>query len=137
MQILGQHAAANSGIGRIAVIEPAQLVRLEKLQPTDVINFAGRADGLMARAGDLEIVRLLMVRLVARRDVAADDERQLVRDQITLKIAHIDAGGGESGQFRIGHRHFKRHGPRPRAMTSTGSNSQRILVWVTRVSGLQ
>ena len=105
MQVLRQDTAAGAGIGGIAVVESAQLVGLKKLQPGDVVNFPRRANGFVSGAGDLQIERLQMVGVIARGHVAADNKGQFMRGQVALEIAHVDPGGGEGRQFRIGHWH--------------------------------
>ena len=107
VDVLGDDAPAVTRVSRMAVIESAQLVGLKKLQPGDVIDFARRADGLMGRAGNVQVERLLMVRLVARGHVAADDQGELMRAQIIPECPHVHTCCGECGQFRRSHRHGK------------------------------
>ena len=68
----------------------------------------------MAGAGDAQIERLLVIRLVARGQVAADYERKFMRSQIILKCADVHARCGEGGAFRRLHRLGERRGSRTR-----------------------
>ena len=61
----GEDAATRLRLATGAVGVAAQIIRLQKCQVRDVINFSAVGDGIGA-AGDVQIIRLLFVRRVAR-----------------------------------------------------------------------
>src|SRR4051812_24221152 len=74
--------------GRLLRIQPetSNLIPLEELQITDVIDLPCSADCLRCGPVDAEIEWLLPVRVVSRREIAADDQSKLVRSEILLQI---------------------------------------------------
>src|SRR5712671_3775720 len=80
--MLRDDTAASARSRRISIIEAAQQIGLKDLQPSDVIDFSRCAEGLMVRAGDGQVERLKLIGLVARRDIAAYNERQFMSAEV-------------------------------------------------------
>ncbi|TMC48544.1 MAG: hypothetical protein E6J26_10635 [Chloroflexi bacterium] len=83
MQELRQHAAARPRRS-VAKGKAADLIGLEELDVRDVVEFAGGAQRLHASSGDAEVERLLGVGSIARSDVAADDDGEIVLHEVLL-----------------------------------------------------
>src|SRR5207249_9007794 len=84
-----QHAPPRARRCRAA--EAADLLGLEELEMSDVKELRVSFDLLRRTAGDAEVVRLLLVRRVARRDVAADDDRQAACGDAGAERCRVDA----------------------------------------------
>src|SRR5256885_15924852 len=95
--MLRDDTAARARSSRVSIIEAAQQIGLKDLQPGDVIDFSRCTEGLMVRAGDAQVERLKLIGLVARRDIAAYNERQFMSAEVALEIGHVHIGGGKSG----------------------------------------
>src|SRR5207249_10494174 len=116
VQCLRQDAAARNG-GGTAHRQSPNLIGLEQLEVTDVVDFAGVcAEGLRVAPGDLQIVGLLFIGVIARRRVAADDQRQVVGAKKILEGRQIDAFFNEDLLFDRSERwrwYPRRQGARP------------------------
>ena len=104
VQCLRQDAAARNG-GGTAHRQSPNLIGLEQLEVTDVVDFAGVcAEGLRVAPGDLQIVGLLFIGVIARRRVAADDQRQVVGAKKILEGRQVHAFLDENLLFDQGER---------------------------------
>src|SRR5207247_5180689 len=104
VQYLGQYASARNR-GGTAHRQPPNLICLEQLEEANVVDFAGvRAECLRVAPGDFQIVRLLFVSVIARRDVAADDQGQVVGAKKILEGRQIHAFFDEDLLFDRGER---------------------------------
>ena len=115
MEILGENAASVASVVRISHIEAAQLVSLEELHIGHVIDFPGPADGLVMGSELIglihtQVIRLLMIRVVAGGDIATDDQGKFMGLEIVLESGNIHTGGGKGGLLRRGQRHSKSRG---------------------------
>src|SRR6266850_211821 len=54
----------------------------------------------MVRCGNAQVERLKPIGVVARGNVAAHDERKLVRAQIILEMGDVHISRGKCGEFR-------------------------------------
>jgi hypothetical protein len=95
MEMLRDDSTAISRIAHGPKVQSAQLICLEKLQPGDIVNFSGGADGLMSRVGDAEVERLLTVGLIPRGDITANDQREVMQAEVSLEPIHFHACCGE------------------------------------------
>src|SRR5207247_7982315 len=104
VQYLGQYASARNR-GGTAHRQPPNLICLEQLEEANVVDFAGvRAECLRVAPGDFQIVRLLFVSVIARRDVAADDQGQVVGAKKILEGRQVHAFLDENLLFDRGER---------------------------------
>ena len=91
MQRLRQDPAARYRSGT-AHRQPPKLIGLEQLQVADVVNFAAvGSQRLRAAPGNFQIVGLLLVRVIARRDIAADDQGEVVRTEKIPEVGDVNA----------------------------------------------
>lgn len=94
MQALGERAAAVAGRVSRAQANAADEIGLVELEVGEIVNLSTRAEGLGA-TGNAQVIGLLLVALVARGDVAADDQGEIVQTEIGAEDTEIDALVGE------------------------------------------
>src|SRR2546421_131249 len=102
MQGRRKDAAARDRVSR-AKGEAAQLIRLEELDVAQVIDWANIGpEGLGGRAGNAQIEGLLAIGAVASGNIAADEERKVIRAQPGLHHGDIHAFLGKNLRLDTG-----------------------------------